>query len=416
MANWRGKFANNKRKINMKRQQMKIEYDGHSHNNMDWSYTCCHLCGNYLPPIGWRMAGGSEKHSSYIDKVINAEKGDIVGWQLYERPGNMLPLLLGNMIILGIGPSLVSFDIRSGDKLWETNSLGGRLDLASTPAILRPFLFLVTDGKLWRVSPDGQAVSFELGDVDLTTSTPVSIEDGKAKKAFFTFQNKVLMYQMYTNKSEPTMDWLTSAEVNLILRSPVIWNQQVFFTSANGNIYKISDGKLTKVISLGNGEFSSPMLLDSASGSWIVLEAFYNTRHYLYSYNLVTSSVSLIDLEQAIPSYERKRLDMWPIQVGPSQVVVSSYNSEVLYFVDLVTQQKPVTQKLPTPVSHWNFLGSQGGIVSVVDGRLQCIKPNDDIHPLSNIALDVSQQPFYLLANDVYLVLVTGQYVFWKEV
>ena len=402
----------------MKTQKMTIDYGEHDHINLSWIYNYCPLCGKYLPSNGWRMAGGNEKHSSYLDKTIIGGDKYIFGVQINEKPRDIAPLLFGDKIIMFLGDSLGCYDIKTSESSWVTEPLGGKLGFFSTPILLRPFLLIAMEDKLLKVNPPNNLEVVENYEIGETGMIPVSFEKDGLKKAFFPFGNRMLICEMKTGTPELRTDWINFDD-NIVIHSPVIYEQQVFVTSSNGIIYTISDGKPIKVISLGNGEFSSPMLLDTINGVWIVLEAFNDDKHRIYAYHLDTGNQITIDLEQVnndpiSDNYKKERLAMCPIQSGSSQVAVSSYNNKELYFVDIAAQ-KYVRESLNNPIYHWKALGTKDGVVSIIEEKLQCVRPRGGCISLSD-DIGEMQRPFHILANNNYLVIVNGNILFRKEV
>lgn len=406
----------------MKNQQMRIEYSAHNHATLDCRYTYCPLCGRYLPPKGWRMGGGNETRSSYIERDINAER-DIAGWDLENPPCQTLPLLLNKMVVLALDTSLACFDIETARKVWNTEPLGASLSLSSTPVLLRPFLFLATEGKLWKIKPfpkdedpicDGKLIC-EDARIQLANSIPVSIEKEGVKKAFFLFQSNVLICELGINDFSHRLTWIPFDEDDLVPRSPVVWDDKLFFTSAKGTIYMVQEDKLRRLISLGTGDFSAPMLLEAAGDSWLVVEGFNHGRHSLFAYNLRAEGNPLVfELDFAVPGYEHERLWMWPIQSSSSHVAVSSYDNSGIYFIDIIGKDF-IKKDLTTPVRHWQAVGSLGGIISVVENYLQSIS-TDDIRPLTDFPFGELSQPLYILANNTHFILIIGQTLFWKGV
>lgn len=405
----------------MNNQQMRIEYGDHNHANLDCRHTYCPLCGRYLPPKGWRMGGGDEIRSSYIEKDINSERG-IVGWDLENSPCQTLPLLLNKMVVLALDTSLACFDIETARKVWKSAPLGSHLNLSSTPVLLRPFLFLVTEGKLWKIktfpTDEEPICDVELicedARIQLVNSIPVSIEKEGVKKAFFLFQSNVLICELGINDCSPKLTWI-HFEDDLVPRSPVVWDDKLFFTSAKGTIYTVQEYELQRLISLGTGDFSAPMLLKAAGSSWLVVEGFNSGRHSLFAYNLRTKTNPLkFDLGVLAHNYEPERLYMWPIQAGDSHVAVSSSDNSAIYFINILGNNV-LKKDLTHPVQHWQSVGSRGGIISVVENRLQSISA-DDIRPLTDFSFEELRQPLYILANNTHFVLIIGQNLFWREV
>lgn len=379
------------------------------------------------------MGGGNEKRSSYIERDINAE-GSIAGWDLEKPPCQTLPLLLNKMVVLALDSSLACFDIETARQVWKTEPLGTSLNLSSTPVLMRPFLLLVTEGKLWKIKPfpkDEEPIcNVELicedARIQPANLIPVSIEKEGIKKAFFLFQRNVLICDWGINDFFPKRTWIPFDGDGLVPRSPIVWNDQLFFTSERGVVYTVQENRLERLISLGAGDFSSPMLLKAARSSWLVVEGFNNGRHSLFAYNLRAETNNLLkfDLGFLANSYAPERLWFWPIQAGTSHVAVSSHDNSGIYFIDILgnkfsKKDLPASQDLsPTvrqKVRHWQALGSRGGIISIVENRLQSIN-TDDIRPLTDFPFGELRQPIYILANNTHFVLIIGQNLFWKEV
>jgi hypothetical protein len=368
------------------------------------------------------MGGANETRSSYIERDINAE-GSIAGWDLENIPCQTLPLLLNKMVVLALDTSLACFNIETARKVWKTEPLGAPLNLSSTPVLLRPFLFLVTEGKLWKIKPfpkDKEPICdveliCEDARIQLANTIPVSIEKEGIKKAFFLFQRNVLICDFGINDFFPKRTWIPFDEDGLVPRSPVVWDDKLFFISAKGTIYTVQEDGLQRLISLGTGDFSAPMLLKAAGISWLVVEGFNGGRHSLFAYNLRTKTNPLkFDLGVLAHNYKPERLCMWPIQAGDSHVAVSSSDNSAIYFINILGNNV-IKKDLTPPVQHWHSVGRRGGIIGVVDNRLQSISA-DDIRPLTDFPLGELRQPLYILANNTHFVLIIGQNLFWKEV
>jgi outer membrane protein assembly factor BamB len=365
------------------------------------------------------MGGGDETRSSYMEEDIN--EGNIVGWNLNETPCQTLPLLLNKMVVLALDTSLACVDIETAREVWKTEPLGTPLNLSSTPVLMRPFLFFVTEGNLWKIKPfpndENPICDVELicedARIQLANSIPVSIEKEGVKKAFFLLQSNILICELDTKDFSTRLTWIPF-EDGLVPRSPIVWNDKLFFTSEKGVVYTVQENRLERLISLGAGDFSAPMLLKAARNSWLVVEGFNNGRHSLFAYNPNDGVRPPFQLEFVVPSYEPERLWMWPIQAGSSHVAVSSHDNSGMYFIDILGNRHS-RKDLHTPVRHWQALGSRGGIISIVENRLQSISA-DDIRPLTDFSFGELRQPIYILANNTHFVLIIGQNLFWKEV
>jgi hypothetical protein len=169
-------------------------------------------------------------------------------------------------------------------------------------------------------------------------------------------------------------------------------------------------------VKLGDGEFSSPMLLQVDDSQWLVAESFYRGIHTLWAYHLQTKAPLRFDLGP-FGNYDQARLRLWPVQAGPHHIAVSSSDLSALFLIDVPgkTQEK-ITVPQGLSIRHWQTLGNIQGVVGAAGACLQLINHEGAGIPLGDFAPGKTVQPLHLLADETYLVLIIGDRLFWREI
>ena len=170
------------------------------------------------------------------------------------------PILARGMIV-SVKDSLKSFiGLATSDRSikWKSGLVARKLGYASSPVYIRPYLFFATKNRIRRVSMRELSKPEIVFDGSAVKLVPYSAPLAFQRKAIFAFEKHVFLY-------DTKEDRYSLFEVDLggdqdRLRSPVVCNDEVYFVSARGKMFRLSpatvDGELQSLDQLSSGQES----------------------------------------------------------------------------------------------------------------------------------------------------------------